>query len=226
VAGVILTNGDLDHCLGLLSLREWTPFSIYATGETHHGLVEYNAMLRTLQRQSPHAVLRQLVLDQTSPVLDALGQQSGLSVRAFASPGNVPLHLRHLMSPSLESNVGLVIEAAETGGKIAYVPAAGSLENLKSHVAGVDCLFFDGTFWHDEELVELGLSGKTAAALAHVPISGSRGSLQLLRSLPIKRCVYVHINNTNPVLRDAGAERKMVEASGIAIAEDGMEFRL
>ena len=226
IAGVVLTNGDLDHCLGLLCLREWTPFSLYATRETQVGLVEHNAMFRTLSRQSTHVVFRSLCLDQSLPLLDAWGEPTGLLVRAFSVPGKVPLHLEQLMAPSSEVNVGVIVEAAATGARIAYVPAAGSLAGLAEQVRGVSCLFFDGTFWQNDELVRLGLSGKTAEALAHVPISGPGGSLGALPQLPVLERVYVHINNTNPILKYGSPERALVDAQGITIAEDGMEMRL
>src|SRR5690606_16016953 len=93
IAGIVLTNGALDHCLGLLSLREWTPYSLYATRPTLTGLFERNVVFRTLDRQRPHAIRRPLALDQTTPLLDANGHPSGLTLRAFAVPGKVPLHL-------------------------------------------------------------------------------------------------------------------------------------
>src|SRR5690606_10326458 len=164
-------------------------------------------------------------LDQSLPLLDAWNQPTGLCVRAFAVAGKVPLHLEQLVAPSSETNVGLVIEAAVTGARIVYVPAAGSLTGFSEHVRGASCLFFDGTFWQDDELVRLGLSGKTAKALAHIPISGPRGSLQVLPELPVAERVYVHINNTNPILKYGSPERALVDAQGITIAEDGMELR-
>lgn len=226
VVGAVLTNGDLDHCIGLLSLREWTPLCLYATPETYAGLVEQNAMFRTLNRKRPHLIFRKVELDVPSPLLDVDGAPSGLSVCAFPVAGKVPLHMESWLEPSPETNVGLIVEEEATGARLAYVPGAGSVEGVAERATGVTCLFFDGTFWSDAELSGLEQSARTAREMAHVPVGGPGGSLELLSTLPVLRRYYTHVNNTNPILRDGSPERRAVEARGWAVAEDGLEVVL
>lgn len=226
VAGAVLTNGDLDHCIGLLSLREWTPLCLYATPETYAGLVVQNAMFRTLNRTRQQLIFRKVELDVWSPLLDADGAPSGLSVCAFPVAGKVPLHMESWLEPSAETNVGLIVEEDGTGARLAYVPGAGAIDGVAERATGVTCLFFDGTFWSDTELAELEGSARTAREMAHLPVGGPGGSLELLSTLPVRRRYYTHVNNTNPILREGSPERRAVEARGWAVAEDGLEIVL
>jgi pyrroloquinoline quinone biosynthesis protein B len=224
IAGVILTNGDLDHCLGLLSLREWTPYSLYATPPTLAGIFERNAMFRTLDRQRPHAIQRPLALDQTTPLLDARGDDCGLTVRAFAAAGKPPLHLEAMIGDDPALNVGLEIVEPQTGARLVHVPGAGAIEGIEDALERADCLLFDGTFWSDDELQRLAGTERSAREMAHLPIGGDGGSLERLSQLKIRRAIYTHINNSNPILRDGSSERAAVEARGLEIAVDGMEI--
>lgn len=226
IAGVILTNGDLDHCLGLLCLREWTAFSLYATAPTHAGLVEHNVMFRTLDRQRPHLVHRPLPLGERRALLDSQAQPSGLAVTAFAVAGKAPLHLEGRIEASAAVNVGLSIEELGTGARLVYVPGAASLEGLAEPLEQADCLLFDGTFWSDGELAGLGQSTRSARAMAHLPVGGADGSLAQLGRLSLRRTIYTHINNTNPMLHERSAERALLGARGVEIARDGLELRL
>lgn len=227
IAGVVLTNGDLDHCLGLLSLREWTPLSLYATPPTHAGLFEHNVMFQTLNRQQPHVIHRPLTCtDDPTALLDSESRPSGLAVRAFAVAGKVPLHLEGQIDVSSENNVGLAIEDLQTGTRLLYIPGAGSLEGLAPTLEGADCLLVDGTFWADDELSALGQSPRSARAMAHLPVGGPQGSLEQLSRLSIRRTIYTHINNTNPILNERSAERAEVVSRGFEIASDGLEIAL
>lgn len=237
IAGAVLTNGDVDHCLGLLSLREWTPLSLYATRETYLGLVRENAIFRTLERQRPHLVHRGLELDSGSPsasarpasfspLCDAAGETVGLSVAAFPVAGKVPLHLEASVEPSAETNVGLIVRDDRSGARLVYVPGAASVDGIAERSAGAACLFFDGTFWSDRELAAFGQSRRTAREMAHLPVGDAGGSLEGLDGSRVPRRFYTHVNNTNPMLREGSEERRRVEACGWAIAEDGLELSL
>lgn len=225
IAGVLLTNGDLDHCLGLLSLREWTPWSLYATPPTLAGLLDRNVMFRTLARQRPHAIRRPLALDHTTPLLDANGTETGLTVRPFAVPGKVPIHLEAMIDANPALNVGLEIGCTRTGARLSYVPGAGALAGLAAELERADSILFDGTFWSDDELQPLAAE-HSARSMAHVPVGGPEGSLEQLSGLAVRRIIYTHINNTNPMLRTGSPQRAAVEARGLQIATDGMELRL
>jgi pyrroloquinoline quinone biosynthesis protein B len=225
LAGVVLTNGDLDHCLGLFCLRESTPLAVYATGAVLRGLVERNAFCRTLARFEGHVVFRPLELERPEALCDAAGEPLGLEVTARPVPGKPPLHLAG-EPPSPEDNVGLWVRAGGTGEALAYVPGAGALGDYVAHLEGAGCVLFDGTFWSDDELVRLGLGRARAAEMAHLPVGGPGGSLEALASLGARRKLYTHVNNTNPALREGAGERRAIEGAGWALAEDGLEISL
>ncbi len=227
IDAIVLTNGDLDHTLGLLSLRESHPLVVYATERVCLGFTEGNVLYRTLQRFPGQVTWRLLKLGREEELAGADGRGSGLVVEAVAVPGKPPIHLEGLMPPDPEDNIGLRIREASTGRRLAYFAAAGGLTPaVLLALDDADCVFFDGTFWSSDELPALGLGNKRAEDMAHLPIGGDRGSLAALHGLRAPRRIYIHINNTNPVLRDDSAERREAETAGWEIARDGMEVTL
>lgn len=220
IAAVALTNGDLDHVVGLLSLRESQPFSVLATERVRAGLVERNVMLRTLSRTADQVTWRRLELGREL-VLDDVG----LGVTPVAAPGKLPVHLVSVLEPSPEDNVALRIRDLQSGRRVVLATAIGSLDAMTELVAGVDALFLDGTFWSEDELPAAGLGTARARDMAHVPIGGPGGSLSCRAAMPERR-VFTHLNNSNPVLREGTAERAAVQAAGWEIAFDGMELQL
>jgi pyrroloquinoline quinone biosynthesis protein B len=224
IGAVVLTNGDMDHVLGLFSLRESWPLALYATASVRRGL-EASAFIRTLRRFEGQLVIRELELDRRTELRDAANQPLGLEVRPFAMSGKLPVHFVGHAEPSPGDNVGLSFSQApgdKQGGTLAYAAACGSADlDLADH----DVVFFDGTFFREDELVRLGLSKAFARDMAHVPIDGDTGSLARLSGLRGRK-IYTHINNTNPILAPASAERRAVEAAGWEIAFDGMEIAL
>lgn len=218
IAAIALTNGDMDHVAGLLSLRESQPLTLLATEPVRAGLVERNALLRTLAR-FPEQV-RWTKLDLASEVvLDDVG----LGVRAVAASGKLPVHLTGLVEPSAEDNVALRIRDLATGRTVVLATAIGSLDGVDAMVAGADALFFDGTFWSQDELVARGLGKAYARDMAHVPVGGHDGSLERLAKVVPAMRVYTHVNNTNPMLRKDSPERAAVEHAGWRVAHDGFE---
>lgn len=231
IAAIVLTNGDLDHVLGLLSLRESHPLVVYATERMRAGFTEDNVLYRTLQRFPEQVTWRPLKLGREEALASADGRPSGLLVEAVPVPGKAPIHLEHRAGGALaaeaEDNIGLRIREAATGRRLAYFPAAGGVTPaVRDALADADCVFFDGTFWSSDELPAQGLGTKRAADMAHLPVGGGGGSLAALRGLGASRRVYIHVNNTNPLLRDDAPERREVEAAGWAVAWDGMEIAL
>jgi pyrroloquinoline quinone biosynthesis protein B len=221
IAAVALTNGDLDHVAGLLSLRESQPLVLLATEPVRAGLVDRNAMLRTLQRFEGHTTWRRLELGK-EVVLD----EAGLGVTALPAPGKLPVHLMALTEPSPEDNVALRVRALDTGRTCVIATAIGSLAGAEEIVAGADLVLFDGTFWTEDELPRLGLGKGRARDMAHVPISGDEGSLAWFARVKTRRRVFTHINNTNPILVEGSPEREAVERAGWEVAHDGMEITL
>jgi len=221
ISAVILTNGDMDHVLGLFSLRESTPFALYVTAAVQRGL-EQSAFIRTLRRFDGQLVLRNLEIGKQTALADAKGEPLGVSVRAFPAAGKLPVHFVGHAEESPEDNVGLSF-ADGAGKTLAYAAACASAED-GAHLDGHDVVFFDGTFWTEDELVKAGLSKSYARDMAHVPIGGETGSLARLRLGGRK--IYTHINNTNPILAPDSDERRQVLAAGWEIAHDGMEITL
>jgi pyrroloquinoline quinone biosynthesis protein B len=221
IGAIALTNGDLDHVLGLMSLRESQPLTVLATERVRAGLVERNAMLRTLARSADQVTWRRLEVGG-EVVLDDVG----VAVRAVAASGKLPVHLTGLVDPSPEDNVALRIRDLATGRTLVIATAIGSLDGVDSLVAGADALFFDGTFWSEDELVARGLGKAYARDMAHVPVGGSGGSLERLAGVAPARRVYTHVNNTNPMWRSDSPERAAVERAGWKVAYDGMEVEL
>jgi pyrroloquinoline quinone biosynthesis protein B len=219
IAGLLLTNGDLDHCLGLLSLRESYPISLYATDSVRAGFTESNVFYKTLQRFDG-----QVKWNRLAPgVATSLG--GTLSVTAFALPGKRPLHLEDRPG-SIEDNVGLRISDSATGITIAYASTCGAHSpELDRLVDGAQVVFFDGTFFTSDELTSLGVGTRTAEQMAHWPLGGEHGSLRFLEALKGRK-VLIHLNNTNPALRDDSSERRQLTDARVEVAFDGMELTL
>jgi pyrroloquinoline quinone biosynthesis protein B len=227
IAAILVTNGDLDHCLGLLSLRESHPLVVYATEPVRRGFVEDNVLYRTLERFPGQVTWRTLKLGGDEAIVGPDGRPTGLAVTPLAVPGKLPIHLEHRASPAPEDNIGVRVREQATGRMLAYCSAAAAVtDDVRRALDAADAVFFDGTFWSSDELPALGLGTKRAEAMAHVPVGGPDGSLARLAGLRARRRVYIHINNTNPMLRDDSAERAQVDAAGWEIARDGMEVRL
>jgi pyrroloquinoline quinone biosynthesis protein B len=227
VVGVVLTNGDLDHCLGLFSLRESHPLRLYTTASIERGLREGNVMYRTLQRFPEQLRFSELELGTDQALLRADGEASGLSVQAVALPGKLPLHLEGLHAHAPGDNIGLLVRSTSSAQVLAYFPGvAGPTPQLRAALALASCVFFDGTFWSSDELPSQGLGGKRAADMAHWPIGGEAGSARFLSEFAAARRVFIHINNTNPMLRASSSEALQLKAAGIEIAYDGMQVEL
>jgi pyrroloquinoline quinone biosynthesis protein B len=141
--------------------------------------------------------------------------------------GKVPLHLEGLRPPDREENVGLLIREIASARSVLYLPTvAAASPELGGMLQEVDCIFFDGTFWSSDELMVLGVGQRRAEDMAHWPIGGPRGSLQMLSKGSAPYRIFIHINNTNPILREDSLEWRQVNAAGIAVAYDGMDIKL
>ncbi len=209
IEAIVLTSGDLDHCLGLFSLRESQPLVVYATRAVWRGLSRTNAIFRTLRRSAEQITWRELPLGAGVPLLDEL------TVTALPVPGTQPIHLRGVTPADPGDNVCLVVEDA-AGRSILYAPGAASTETLETRAARVDCLLFDGTCWSSDELAPF--LAVRVETLGHLPIEAS-----LPRFPHARRRVYTHVNNTNPVLLEDSRERARVIAAGWEVATDGLE---
>jgi pyrroloquinoline quinone biosynthesis protein B len=215
---VLLTDAELDHTLGLLSLREGRALELHATPAVHETLCDGTSLLRTLGRYCPV---------EWRPVVAGvdvyLGQ--GLSYRAF----DVPTTKRARFGPGREQGrvVGYRLTDERSGRAVVYLPGVQELTTaVREQLDDCACLLLDGTCWRDDELIQLGLARKTAREMGHLPINGPDGSLEQLSPLPIERKIYIHINNTNPILLEDTPERRIVEGRGVEVAMDGLEVRV
>jgi pyrroloquinoline quinone biosynthesis protein B len=225
IAAVVLTDGEIDHTLGLLLLREsGARLPVYAPAGVTALLGDQWPVYRVLSGYSG-VDARPLEEGRASALTDGAGVTLGLCCSATAVARRPPRYARS--APTATFDVGLRINDERTGGTFAYVPTAAGVDDSVRRIAtGADVLMFDGTFWSDDELRHAGADAPSAREMGHLPIGGRGGSLELLPSLGAKRTVYVHINNTNPILSPASHERKQVQAAGIVVGEDGMEFEL
>ncbi|GGA81839.1 coenzyme PQQ synthesis protein B [Brucella endophytica] len=264
IRAVVLTNADVDHIAGLLSLRERQPFAIYATDRVLQ-VLETNSIFNVLDR----AIVprRRLVLNERTEILGAEEKPTGITVEAFAVPGKVALFLEDEAQEGFGTEegdtVGVQIEAvaecpsspcrdllpvkngekeeAATSappsprlrgegkgeGQILYIPGCARIdEPLKTRIAEASCLLFDGTVYHDDEMIRAGVGSKTGARMGHLHIAGEVGSMSQLADVPAARRIYVHINNSNPILDENSAEHAAVRAAGWEVAYDGMEIAL
>ncbi|GHO96455.1 coenzyme PQQ synthesis protein B [Reticulibacter mediterranei] len=214
---VLLTDAELDHTLGLLLLREAGRLEVHATATVHETLCTGTALLHTLNAYA-HVEWRQVVPGREVSLAD------GLSYQAFPVPTTKRARFR---TGEGEEVVGYRITNGPTGPALVYLPNAQQLTvSVRAHLEGCTCLIFDGTCWQDDELIRLGIAGKTSREMGHLPIVGAEGSLEQLAPLPIERKIYIHINNTNPILLEDAPERRIVEEHGLEVAADGLELEL
>ncbi len=214
---VLLTNGDIDHVAGLMTLREMQPFTLYATAGIHDVLA-MNPVFDALNRS--------VVTRETIALEEPFEIIPGLVATLFPVPGKVPLYLEgETVQTDLEGEQTVGVELRGGGQSAFYIPGCARLTDaLRSRLSGAELLFFDGTLWRDDEMVRAGLGQKTGKRMGHMSMSGDDGSLAAFARLDIVRKVFVHMNNTNPVLRPGSDARREVEAAGWIIGQDGMEM--
>jgi pyrroloquinoline quinone biosynthesis protein B len=222
IRGVVLTNGDLDHVLGLLLLRESHPLSVYCTAEVRAGL-EQNSMLRTLMRFEGQLVWHELQLGREQELQGPGGERSGIWLRSFPAAGKPPLHLVASSQPTEGDNVGLSLRGSD-GARAVYVSATSSIAPIANELGEGSTLLLDGTFWSETELIDAGLGRVSAREMAHLPIGGPDGSLVQCRGLRSLRRLFTHINNTNPILDPASEQHALLRGEGWSVAEDGMRL--
>lgn len=222
IKAVVLTNGDVDHIAGLLSLRERQPFSIYATSR----------VLSILDRSSVFGVLAPGIVNREPLKLHEAFEllRSGLTIEAFPVPGKVALYLEdEAKGPGLGTETGDTIGLRITaGGKsLFYIPGCAEVDaDLLTCIQGAGCLLFDGTVFNDTELRDLGVSEKTGRRMGHMPIAGEGGSLHAFDGSAIARKVYIHINTTNPMLERGSDAEAAIKDAGWEISYDGMTLTL
>ncbi len=222
---VLLTDAELDHTLGLLLMREGRGLEVHATESVHETLTSGSGVLKTLEAYCP--VKWQPVLPGAEVPLSC--GPNGLSYRAFDVPTDKRMRFP---SPSTHAAthgrvVGYRVTDTGSGRSLVYLPCVQQLTpDVLEELADCSGLLIDGTCWRDDEMPRLGLASKTSRGMGHVPIDGPGGSLELLSPLPIDRKVYIHINNTNPILLEDSPERRILDGHGMHVAADGLELAI
>jgi pyrroloquinoline quinone biosynthesis protein B len=228
IAGVILTNSEVDAVAGLLSMREGSPFTVYA----------HRRVLAILKANSIFNVLSEANVKREAIAIDEVfepalpdGSPSGIEVLPFVVPGKGAWYLEGKAHPAgadgAGDTLGLRVRDKASGKHFYFLAACARVTpELKQRLAGASLVFFDGTVWRDDELIAAGLGAKTGQAMGHIAMSGDNGAIAALADLGIDRKVFLHINNSNPALQQDSAERKAAERAGWQIPADGMEITL
>ncbi len=223
IEGVVLTDAELDHTLGMVLLREGRYLQVYATPAVQN-VIEHDSSLLPVTRAFAEVRVQSLAIGGPTALAYRDGCPAGLTVSTFTVPAGPPRFASHEMPGH---TVGLLVRDDATGGVCAFVPGCGGLDRaLVDRLAGAELVLFDGTFWTDDELIGLGIGERTAREMDHLPVSGPDGSLERLAALPARHKVYTHINNTNPMLIEDSPPRLLVERLGLAVGADGMRFTL
>ena len=228
IAGVILTNGEIDAVAGLLSMREGSPFTIYAHGKVL-AILKANSIFNVLNDKN---VRRQPIeVDQAFEPALPDGAPSGIEILPFAVTGKGAWYLEGKAHPGGDDGagdtLGLRITDKASAKHFYFLAACANVtDDLKSRLAGAPLVFFDGTVWRDDELITAGLGSKTGQGMGHIAMSGENGAIEALAGLDIGRKVFLHINNSNPALLHDSAERQQAERAGWQIPADGTEITL
>jgi pyrroloquinoline quinone biosynthesis protein B len=228
IAGVILTNGEIDAVAGLLSMREGWPFTIYGHTKVL-SILKANSIFDVLNEKN---VRRQPIeVDQTFEPTLPDGARSGIEILPFAVPGKSAWYLEGNTHPGGGTGegdtLGLRVSDKASARYFYFLAACAEVtDDLRSRLAGAPLIFFDGTVWRDDELIAAGLGNKTGQGMGHIAMSGDTGAIAALADLDIGRKIFLHINNSNPALLRASPERKIAERAGWQIPADGTEIML
>ena len=221
IHGIVATDAELDHTLGILLLREAGKLRLYCT-DSVRSILERNSRILPVTQAFADVAVAGMEVGRAMGLNYMDGTGSGLAVEPIQVPSGPP---RFAPEAGDGHTVGLVVHDQASGGSCAFFPGCGDLTSaLLERLAETDLLLFDGTFWTDDELPALGISQRSARDMDHLPVSGPDGSLAQLTTLRRPRKVYTHINNTNPMLLEDSLERSTVLRAGLEVGADGMTF--
>jgi len=228
IKAVVLTNGDVDALAGLLCLREGQPLTVYGSGRVLAVLAS-NSIFDVLDP----ALVKRIIMELGRPfAVEGPSGPVGIRIEAFAVPGKIPLYLEdEEAGPNFGvqegDTVGLRVTETATGRDFFFIPGCARLDDeLRARLKDAPLLFFDGTLYTNDEMIAQGLLNKTGERIGHMNMSGGDGSVEQLAPLNIGRKIFIHINNSNPVLREGSPQRAAVEGAGWEVAYDGMEVRV
>jgi pyrroloquinoline quinone biosynthesis protein B len=218
IASITLTCAEADQVLGLLLLREMHRFTVYATPSVCDILCHDNSLFRVLERAPG-----QVVWVPVAPG-DRFEPEPGLAFELIPLPGSYPGYVpaeRVARCRAVEAVTGVAIQSE--GRRMLYVPGLPAIDDaLIERMEASELVLVDGTFWADDELSRYWPGARRAHEMGHLPLSGAGGSLERLAPLDRPRKVFIHVNNTNPILDEEGPEYDCLRARGWEVAFDGM----
>lgn len=222
IHAIVLADSQIDHTTGLLLLREGCPLRVYCTDMVAEDLSVGFPIFTMLESWDGGVQHHLIPVDGTAFSVDGI---EGLQLTAVALDGKAPPYSPHRHDPHIGDNVGFIIEDNNTGTSVFYAPGLGEMsDRLLEIMRRVDCVMVDGTFWQQDEMIVAGVGSKSASDMGHLPQSGENGMIEWLDRISGPRKVLIHINNTNPILIEDSPQRAILDAAGIEVAWDGMEF--
>ena len=224
IVGIVLIDAQIDHTTGLLMLREGqVKREIYCTDMVYQDLTTGNPLLTILGH---YCGVNHHPIQADGSTFEIPGAPN-LKFTAVALKSAAPPYSPHRNDPHPGDTIGVLIEDTKNGKKCFYAPGLGEIEpHLPALMAQADCIMVDGTFWTNTEMIDMGLMTKKARDIGHNPQSGEGGMIEVLDQYPQARRVLIHINNTNPILREDSAERAVLNQHGIEVSYDGMDIIL
>jgi pyrroloquinoline quinone biosynthesis protein B len=220
IAGCVLTDAEIDHTSGLLQLREGCRFGVFSTSIVKRWL-HHNLPIGSILADFADRPWTELAIDQWSELPLPDGTPSGLRIQSFEVGRDVPRFVPEDPEQAVGSVIGLQIEDIN-GAKLVYAPGVATIcDALRLASEDAGCILIDGTFWSDDEPTRTMIKDSTATQMGHVPVSGDSGTLNWLAGLSVEHRVYVHINNTNPMLNERGPEHAEVVRCGVRVGMDG-----
>ncbi|BCI67553.1 MAG: pyrroloquinoline quinone biosynthesis protein PqqB [Acetobacter sp.] len=226
IAGVILTGAEVDTITGLLTMRERQPFEILATRQVLDQL-DANPIFEAVNRSV--VTRKEFPLDESIALTKSDGTPAGLSVTAFAVPGKVPLYAEKGANPAeiVENGETVGLEITDGKHRALFIPGCACMnDRLRARLKDADLVLFDGTLWTDDEMIKAGLGEKTGKRMGHMSVNDTDGTIAAFRDLNVQRKVFIHINNSNPILLADTPERAETEAAGWEVSYDGMRITL
>ena len=217
-------DAQIDHTTGLFMLREGKPLEIYATEMAREDLTTGNPIFEILKHYCG-VNWHRIPVNERSPFAMIGGE--GLEFTAVPVSSKPPPYSPHREHPRDGDNIGMRVRDLQSGKVLFYAPGLGEIEpQVRPFLEEADCLMVDGTFWTDDEMIQLGVSKKRGLQIGHLPQSGDGGMIEVLKPLKAGRKVLIHINNTNPILNEDSPERQALDSAGIEVAWDGMDITL
>ncbi len=225
IRGAILSDSQIDHTTGLLTLREGLPLDVYCTDEVHEDLSQAFPLFNLLTHWHGGLKFKQIGTDHRQSF--TVGQIENIEFFPVMLESNAPPYSRYRDRVVPGNNIGLKIVDKNTGKYLFYLPGIVETNELVEQIlADASCVLIDGTLWLDDEMIAQGVGSKLGSEMGHMPVNGDFGTVALLNKFNIERKILIHINNTNPILNEESSQHQFVLDNGVEIATDGMEITI